>query len=668
MTQTPLSDPNPPDPNSDAAALPLPNALGWGLFWGTICAAGLGVLSNSIVLLELESAAQRRVWRSRTWQNVADEIVIVGIDGQLDAPEADDVTLPDFSPERLNYAALTQRLLEDAGARTVVLNLPGTFAVPQALGDEDLDAPLRRAMEAYADRVVVATRTSESFGREEIPIYNHFLPIDIVSLRYIVPPESVQGFVQFSTDRTGVLRELRFAEQLVRRDSQRLQGFFSVERLALSKAELATELPTEPFYYKPLTPGALPIIPIEQVCAPQLVHSCLGSVSEDALQPLRDKIVLVGFVEGSPESHPVRLPDGGQVSAVELQGLALSSLLQGEVFQVVPFSWRAGVMLLAGLGTGVVLTMGLNLRRNGTLLLISLWGRVAIVVLLAAVYSGASIVSLLTGHWLWPIAMPAVVAGATTLATLVSLLLIHSRDRLQAKQRELERMQQEEQEAITRQARKLLYRVATDIHDSELQELKLVMDEIELLQLDNPALEVDGILTHLQDIGIGIRRELNDARSLASKFGISPDLKGGLHAGIANHIQQLVADEKLDLLLQVELPPLREPQTSEWFDAREDIYRFAREAIANVIQHVHPPRGSGTYLQVVLDQTGADCLLQVENDGVELVPAKKGGYGTKAMNTIAQQLPEGKWNRVQTEDRQTIVTLTWSMKGLWDGE
>ncbi|MEL7475476.1 MAG: histidine kinase, partial [Cyanobacteria bacterium J06555_12] len=96
--------------------------MGWGLFWGTICAAGLGVLSNSIVLLELESAAQRRVWRSRTWQNVADEIVIVGIDGQLDAPEADDVTLPDFSPERLNYAALTQRLLEDAGARTVVLN------------------------------------------------------------------------------------------------------------------------------------------------------------------------------------------------------------------------------------------------------------------------------------------------------------------------------------------------------------------------------------------------------------------------------------------------------------------------------------------------------------------------------------------------------------------
>ena len=656
-------------PISEPPSNPLPNALGWGLFWGAICAVGLGGLSNSIVFLELESAAQRRIWRSRIWQNVADEIVIVAIDGQLEESlDGQEAALPDFSPERLNYAALTQRLLEDAGARTVVLNLPGTFVVPQTLGDEDLDAPLRRAMEAYADRLVVATRTSESFGREEIPIFNHFLPLDIVSLRYIVPPESVQGFVQFSTDRTGVLRQLLFSEQLVRRDSQRLQSFLSVERLALSKADLEPDLPTTPVYYKPLTPGALPIVPIEQVCAPQLVHSCLGTVSEDALLPLRDKIVLVGFVEGSPESHPVRLPDGGQVSAVELQGLAISSLLQGEVFQVVPFSWRAGAMALAGLGTGVVLTIGLNLRRNGTVLLISLWGRVAIVALLTAAYYGGSMASLLVGHWLWPIAMPPLVAGATTLTTLVSLLLIHSRDRLQAHQRELERMQQEEQEAITRQARKLLYRVATDIHDSELQELKLVMDEIELLQLDNPALNVDGILTHLQDIGIGIRRELNDARSLASKFGISPDLKGGLHAGIANHIEQLLEEEKLDLMLQIELPPLREPQTSKWFDAREDIYRFAREAIGNVIQHAHPPRGSGTYLQVVLDQTGQDCLLQVENDGVELVPAKKGGYGTKAMNTIAQQLPEGKWGRAHTEDNQTIVTLTWSMKGLWEGD
>ena len=38
-------------------------------------------------------------------------------------------------------------------------------------------------------------------------------------------------------------------------------------------------------------------------------------------------------------------------------------------------------------------------------------------------------------------------------------------------------------------ARKLLHRIATDIHDGPLQEFKIVMDRIELLQLDHPDLE-----------------------------------------------------------------------------------------------------------------------------------------------------------------------------------
>ena len=118
------------------------------------------------------------------------------------------------------------------------------------------------------------------------------------------------------------------------------------------------------------------------------------------------------------------------------------------------------------------------------------------------------------------------------------------------------------------------------------------------------------------------------------------------------------------LELHLDLLPLQEPQTSEWFDAREDIFRFAREAISNVIQHVHPPRGTGTYMQVQLSQQDRCCQLRVENDGVEILPAKKGGYGTKAMNTIAQQLPDGQWQRVHTPESLTIVTLTWSMTGL----
>ena len=494
---------------------------------------GLAVLSDSIIFLELESAIQRQIWRSRVRQPVVEDIAIVGIDGQLERSSTNsNNSLPDFSLERSNYAALAQRLLEDAGARTVILNLPGTFVVPQSFGTEDLDARLRRALEAYADRLVLATRTSESFGLEEIPIYNHFLPLDIVSLRYIVAPESVQGFVQFSTDRTGVVRELLMAEELSRRDSQKTQEFQSLERLALFKADLNENLPSRSIYYKPLTPGALPILPIESICPPKLSFSCSGEVPEEALLPLRDKIVLVGFTEGSSEYfHPVELPDGREVSAVEFQGLAISSLLRGEVFDLVPWSWRMGALALASLGAGMAMTLDLNFRSDGKKLALALWGRAALVTTLTAAYCGGSIISLLFGYWLWPISVPVVAAAGTTLCAILSVILIHNRDRLQVQQRELERMRQEEQEAVTYQARKLLYRVATDIHDSELQELKLVMDEVELLQLDNPNLNVDGILTHLQDLGVGIRRQLNDARTLASKFGISPDLKGGAACG-----------------------------------------------------------------------------------------------------------------------------------------
>ena len=539
----------------------IPTPLGWGLLWGTTWALVLWVLSNGIILLELESAVQRRIWRSRHWKEAAAEIVIVGIDGQLETSNSSSGTAPpDFSLERVNYAALTRRLLEDAGANAVVLNLPGTFVVPQLRGnddEDDLDAPLRRALAVYADRLVLATRTSESFGREEIPIYNHFLPFDSVSLRDIVPPESVQGFVQFDPDRTGIQRELVFAQRLVRQDSGRLQEFQSVERLALSKANLLQSLPSNPVFYKPTGPGSLPIIPIEQVCPPlpQLSQSCLGTVPEHDLFPLRNKIVLVGFVDGSPEYHPVRLPDGRQVSAVEFQGLALSSLIQGEVFERVPWSWRLGAIVLAGLGSGLLMTWGLNLRHSGQSLMLSMWGRSAVVVLLTAAYCGGGIFSVSMGYWLWPIAIPTVVVGATVICTILSVVLIHNRERLQAQQRELETLRQAEQEAVIYQARKLLYRVATDIHDRELQELKLVMDELELLQLDHPQLEVDDILTQLHDLGIGIRNQLNDARTLASKFGISPDLKGGLHVGIENHIQRLVREQKLDLHLELDLPP-----------------------------------------------------------------------------------------------------------------
>ena len=639
----------------------------WGLAWGLGWAFSLNIVADGPVFLQVESALQRQVWRWRGPQEPSPDIVIVAIDGQLEGEETS--PLPDFALERANFAGLTTRLFEEGNARAVVLNLPGSFVVPQSLGDEDLDRPLRQVVQQYADRLVLAIRTSASFQQEEMPILNHFLPFSSMSLQYEVPPEDVQGFVQFETDRLGIVRQIQVEEEMVRRDSLRLQWFRSVEGLTLAKtyperfqtwmARTGTTL------FNPLGPvGSIPRIAIERICPPSLQMGCTGPSSDAVIEQVENKIVLVGFVEGSPERHPVRTPDGYQLSAVELQAQMLSNLVRGETVRRLSWGVQTLVAIAAGVGAGLVMTVALphnHLPSQSSRMMGTLSMRGGAVVLGLGSYWGVGMMLMWTGMWLWPLSLPVMVGGSTAICTVLTVVLLSNRDRLQAQQRELEILRQAEQEAVIHQARKLLYRVATDIHDRELQELKLAMDELEVLQLDNPKLDVDPLLDQLQGIGTGIRRQLNDARTLATKLGISPSLKEGLHCGIEEHLNDLVTNGTLALAIKRHLPALQEPHTSDWFDAREDIYRFAREAIANVIQHVHPPRGTATYLLISLSQEGSHCKLEVINDGIEVMPPKKGGYGTKAMNTIARQLPNGQWGRQHTDDGRTLVTLTWDL-------
>jgi signal transduction histidine kinase len=44
-----------------------------------------------------------------------------------------------------------------------------------------------------------------------------------------------------------------------------------------------------------------------------------------------------------------------------------------------------------------------------------------------------------------------------------------------------------------------------------------------------------------------------------------------------------------------ELQPLEEPElNSVWIEQREEIYRFFREALNNMIKHAQAPRGNAT--------------------------------------------------------------------------
>ena len=89
---------------------------------------------------------------------------------------------------------------------------------------------------------------------------------------------------------------------------------------------------------------------------------------------------------------------------------------------------------------------------------------------------------------------------------------------------------------------------------------------------------------------------------------------------------------------------------------------FFCEAINNVLKHAQPPFGNATYLKVNLSQQQDKCLLEIINDGSEIVSDVKqrttGGYGTKLMETIASELPSGHWQR-SINDNLIYVSLSW---------
>lgn len=704
-------------PTSPARLSPSRRRLGWALAWGLGWAALLNLSAQHPLLVRMESDAQEWLYAWRGPQQPSPEVVIVGIDGHISSQgESNDVALQhfrerisgaehlgqkvDFLLERANYAGLTLRLLEEAEARVVVLNLPSSFVVPQNLGNENLDAPLRQVVQRYPDRLVLATRSSESFGRSEINIYNHFLPFSSLRLEYLVPPEHVQGVVQHRVDSAGILRQAQLRGLYLRRDSQEEQMFASVEALAFAKydPERASrwfrERGLQPIQFNPLgSQHGIPIIPIERVCPPAVLQAGSGSVApminpsqacrgQEGIPPLdpevadqlRDKIVLVGFVGGYPETFPVRTADGSQIAAVELQAQVLSSLLTGEVYQSVPGGVAVAVVLLLGVGTGLLLVLYRpplrSRQRCGALL--SHWGWKQQQFLLRpmvgpAVYEGWAVAQFLLGRWVWPLVLPALASGLTGVSLLLTLVIVENQERLLAQQQELERLRRAEQEAAIDQARKLLYRVATDIHDRELQELKVVMDNLESLQWQqhqgkapDPTV-YDHLLEQLERIGRGIRNQLNDVRTLAAKLRISPSLREGLHRGIEIYLDELIQSGSLTLSVERQLQPLQEPNTGEWFDQREDILRFLREAIGNVIAHVQPPKGNASFVKVSLAQTERHCCLSVVNDGIEYAPGLSGGYGSKAMNTIARYLPKGSWHRTRTPEGHTHVELHWEM-------
>ncbi|MBD2102642.1 CHASE2 domain-containing protein [Leptolyngbya sp. FACHB-261] len=652
-------------------------ALGLGLGWGLV----FGLLLPLTPVRFWELGLQDALMRLRGPQTPPTELVLVSIDGQktvqsqapVQASPAQVATAtqagPDFFPDRASYARLTQRLL-GAGAQVVVLNLPSGFVFPQSVGNEDLDTPLRQVVSTHGDQLVLAAYASRTYSLpdSELPIYNHFLPFTAAA-QYQVPPEAVQGFVALTPDGDNTVRSTQVTGTFIRNDNLQRQSFASAAALALTKFKQAkfgqAKFGQTPFKAEPLgvrlnfwgPTGSFASIAIEAICPPVPGDQCVGPAQPELTQRVQGKIVLVGFSGGYPEAFPLQTPFGTAMPALEVEANLLATLLTDSAYQTVPASLQALITLVGAL---LVAGLVMSSRDKGGW---QPWRGSWLSAALGLGYFGLGLVAFRQGLFV-PMALPVLAWIGTGLSVALCLLLWQQRQQMQAQQRELERLQLAEREAVRYQARKLLYRVATDIHDRQLQDLKLVMDLVETLQLDHPNLEVNPILDKLERIGRGIRNELNNARNLATKLGVTPELREGLHRGIQAELQKLVDSGELSLQVIQELQPLREPPSdSAWIDAREDIFRFFRESITNVIRHAQAPHGSATQVLVSLQQKGSRCTLTIDNDGsVAVGKPSRSGYGTKVMNTIAAELPDGFWRRLPLAGGGMRTELIWTLR------
>jgi signal transduction histidine kinase len=573
-----------------------------------------------------------------------DTVAIIGIDERI----------PYVLPE--TYASLTERLVVEAGARVVVLSLPRSFSKPVRLGTaescaDDYYCPLKTVIARHSGRIVLEAVPANG----QVDIFNTLIPFDERTLTYPVEPGELVGVRQFLADSDGIVRHTQTEQILRRSDNNALESFFSTDFLAARKY-----LGRSPRHLGPSerirlfgSGHAFTEFGFEQICPPQLEENdrCAPLGDRPLLEKLRGRVVLVGSVDENLDATAVLTPFG-DMDALDLHANLIAGLITGQRDRQLPTGLDIALVICFGLVCGWVLA-DRRARVAGIALLV---GYLLLVFALAQ-----SPLALLL-----PV-VPPLATFVFTGNTLYYLRRVQAeRERRAAQEAELDRLRRAEREAVLNQAKKLLFRVATDIHDRPLQEMKLVMDNLEELLLDLPsqseaARTIDRALADLQVVGREIRLELNDLRSVATKLEITPSLKNGLHAGILAELERLVASGELRLVVEREIFPLIEPTAdSRWLDAREDLFRFFKEAMTNVVRHAQA--NGATWVKVSLHQQGEQAALVVENDGPPLGEASVGGgYGTKVMNTIAGELPGGTWERVNREGSGVRVRLIWQM-------
>lgn len=635
-----------------------------GLVWSLLYNALLGKVP---IVQRLELGVQDSLIRLHKPSTPPSEILLVEIDESI------------TKPKHTFYVDLVNRLIT-GGAKVVVLNLPNSLRRPL---DSSLEDPIKEIVKNYSNQIVLVVYTNKPFGLEPpvISIYYHLLPFDDQKISPLITPEQVHGFFEYEPNLKSLASPARQA--YLARKFVYVEDFHKVHELK-SVAVLALEKFSQPLWNKirsrivlrkqiSLTQSPIQInfwestrtflqISTKSLCiSSSTFERCAVPPITSKAQTVRNKIVLIDLPGEYQETFGILSPYGERISVGEMQANLLASLMTNSFRRTIP-DWCNYAIINVGaafisllIATQMTKCKSLHNYRNIWLLISAVGGYIGFGLFLFSWYG-----------LLLPIALPILTWLATGVSVVVCLLIWQKQQQLAQQQRRLA-----ERQAILSQARKLLYRIASDIHDGPLQELKLVMDGIELLAIKHPTINSNPLLDKLEAVGQDLRAQLRNTRTMAEKLEITPELQAGLDQGIRQYLRQLVSSGELTLKVEDRLQPLLELESdSNWIDAREDIFRFFKEAIANVIRHAQPPNGTATRVAVSLAQQGIQCTLLIENDAVQLehptlesTSKRKhsGGYGTKLMATIAAELPGGCWERVPLADGGMQVILTWTL-------
>lgn len=391
--------------------------------------------------------------------------------------------------------------------------------------------------------------------------------------------------------------------------------------------------------------------------------SCKQSFDSEILKKITDKIVIVDFPKNDPYYFKVKSPLG-EITTAEMQANLLRSTIDKSFYDVLK-SWPSFAIIVVGSILIIALFWTISNKSDKKLMIYGL----GITTILPFIAYSLIIITANRANLILPVVLPISIWFAIGLTTTITLLIWRYLERTaQQKQNLLE------QNAIISGTKISLLRVATDIHDKPLQEIKLVMDRLEEIEYENSidrsvlrmkdsSMDFVSLVDKLAQIGQEIRDHLNDIQTISQKSSmISPELMNGLAVGLENHLDFLVRNGRLSLTVTKNISPIKEPKlATDWINNREDIFRFFKEAVNNVMAHAQPFNGDATEIKIILSQKGGKCSLTVINDGSSFTPSRPNGTGTKIMETIAAGLPEAEWAREWCPEGGVKVHLNWLM-------